>query len=80
MLLPFFIKKKISSSYRLSRQLLFWRFITICTLLTWLGACRIEYPYISLRQAIRITYFMYFVIGFLLNKLRKLLGSYPKYK
>nr|QCG71482.1 cytochrome b [Camaenella platyodon] len=39
-------------------QLFFWVYVVICILLTWLGACPVEEPYISLAQPISVLYFL----------------------
>lgn len=74
--LPFIKKKeRISSNlfYPLN-QLLFWVFITIVLLLTWIGARSVERPYIETRQFLTTFYFSYF----LLNRIVLFLwDSYP---
>jgi len=60
--LSIFLKKNINI-YSLLTQFLFWNFITICVLLTWLGACRIEYPYIFLSQVLSLIYFLFFLFN-----------------
>nr|AXS65509.1 cytochrome b [Elateroidea sp. 8 KM-2017] len=60
------IKKKLLSNkfYPLNKSL-FWIFCFNIILLTWLGACPVENPFILASQASTIIYFMYFPINFL---------------
>jgi len=71
-------KKLLMASYSLRYQFLFWRFLVSSILLTWLGACSIEYPYIVLRQIIRVVYFLFFILNLSLNKLSKAIGLIPQ--
>nr|YP_011004222.1 cytochrome b [Elthusa poutassouiensis]WPS93557.1 cytochrome b [Elthusa poutassouiensis] len=41
-------------------KLMFWSFVTVFFILTWLGACPVEAPYIILGQMMSFMYFMYF--------------------
>ncbi len=63
LILPF------SSSYKFqglctypARKLLFWRIVRTFFLLTWIGACPVEPPYVILGQALSVIYFSYFFI------------------
>lgn len=49
-------------------QALYWTFINIFILLTWIGAQPIEYPYVSLRQILSLLYFLYFLLLFISYK------------
>jgi ubiquinol-cytochrome c reductase cytochrome b subunit len=61
--LPFIKSFKINSSqFYFINQLLFWLFINIFIILTWLGAQPIESPFIFLSQLISILYFSFFLI------------------
>nr|YP_008854821.1 cytochrome b [Cherax monticola]AHA59403.1 cytochrome b [Cherax monticola] len=44
-------------------QLLFWTFVSAIILLTWIGACPVEDPYIFTGQTLTIIYFSYYVIN-----------------
>jgi len=47
-------------------KILFWVHINVWILLTWLGACPVEEPYIFLGQILSIIYFSYYFTRFLL--------------
>nr|YP_011010171.1 cob [Hermatobates djiboutensis]WPW46695.1 cob [Hermatobates djiboutensis] len=69
-MIPFTDKMKFQSkSYYPINQSMFWGFITIVILLTWIGARPAEEPYIITGQIITITYFMYFLINPMMLKL-----------
>nr|AXS65789.1 cytochrome b [Cucujoidea sp. 22 KM-2017] len=67
--LPFIYNKKMHSNnfYPLNKSL-FWLFIMIFWILTWLGAQPVEDPYILLSQIMTILYFSYFLINSLIYK------------
>jgi len=50
-------------------QLLFWFFVALVVLLTWIGARPVETPYILLGQIITALYFLFFIINPITNKL-----------
>nr|AAO18422.2 cytochrome b [Melipona bicolor] len=50
-------------------QFLFWMFINIFIMLTWLGGQMIEYPFTNLNNIFTILYFNYFIFSFMLNNL-----------
>lgn len=56
-------------------QLLYWIFINNFILLTWLGAQPIENPFITIRQILSLTYFIFFItlpiLNFLWNQILK---------
>lgn len=59
----FTIKNKLSSFYfNLKRKFLYWIFINIFVILTFLGAIPIEFPYVIISQIITIMYFSFFII------------------
>nr|QWV61266.1 cytochrome b [Dudusa sphingiformis] len=49
-------------------QILFWLFLIMIILLTWIGARPVETPYIFTGQMLTIFYFLYFIINPLINK------------
>lgn len=55
-----------ASIYLPLNKIIFWRFISICCLLTWIGARPVENPFILTGQIITIFYFSYFIINPLL--------------
>lgn len=48
---------KIGFYFNFLDRLIFWRFVVIFLILTWLGSCPAEIPYIKVRQIITILYF-----------------------
>nr|ALO77531.1 cytochrome b [Ciidae sp. GENSP01] len=64
MILPFTNKKSLNSNqfYPLNK-LLYWSFITIVILLTWIGARPVEEPYVMIGQVLTVLYFSYFLIN-----------------
>lgn len=68
-ILPFTFNKKIQGlQFYPLNQILFWFFIIIVVLLTWIGARPVENPYIITGQILTILYFRYFLINPLLRK------------
>lgn len=57
-----------SSQFYFPNQILFWIFLNIFFILTWLGAQPIESPYVNLSQLISILYFLYFFTNVFLFK------------
>ena len=47
-------------------KILFWRFIRICIILTWIGGMPVEDPYIQVGQITRVLYFRYYLLLFLI--------------
>nr|AXS65629.1 cytochrome b [Cucujoidea sp. 38 KM-2017] len=70
LILPFSNKKNMQSNqfYPLNK-ILFWSFISIVILLTWIGARPVEDPYILTGQILTIIYFSYYLINPLMYKL-----------
>nr|URW97637.1 cytochrome b [Lysmata sp. 1 LQZ-2020] len=63
-ILPFTHKAKFRSlTFYPLNQLLFWFFVSIVFLLTWIGARPVEDPYITTGQILTVLYFSYFVIN-----------------
>lgn len=57
------IKNKLASFYfNFKIKFLYWTFINIFMILTFLGAIPIEFPYVFIRQIITIMYFSFFII------------------
>nr|QGQ51714.1 cytochrome b [Eurythenes magellanicus] len=62
--LPYtFLAKMKSSSFYPPNKMLFWVFTVIVTLLTWIGMCPVEEPYVLTGQILTILYFLYFLIN-----------------
>nr|UZT27023.1 cytochrome b [Xyloterini sp.] len=62
--LPFTLKSKMQSSgFYPINKLMFWTFITIFMMLTWIGASPVEDPYIILGQSLTILYFLFYLIN-----------------
>nr|UNO53831.1 cytochrome b [Haemaphysalis flava] len=57
------MKNKFSSFYfNLNKKLLYWMYINIFVILTFLGAMPIEYPYVMMSQVITFMYFLFFIL------------------
>nr|YP_010704171.1 cytochrome b [Ptosima chinensis]WCO87664.1 cytochrome b [Ptosima chinensis] len=69
-IMPFSNKKKMMSTqfYPLNK-ILFWTFLTIVMLLTWIGARPVEEPYIIIGQLLTLAYFAYFIVNPLAAKM-----------
>nr|YP_001789013.1 cytochrome b [Phthonandria atrilineata]ACB20532.1 cytochrome b [Phthonandria atrilineata] len=68
-ILPFTFNKKIQGmQFYPINQILFWTFIMMIILLTWIGARPVEDPYIITGQLLTFFYFLYFIINPILNK------------
>ncbi len=52
----------------LKLKLIFWFFVRVFIILTWLGACTVEPPYINLRRVFSGFYFMYFLFVLIKGK------------
>lgn len=61
-LLPLATNKVAPSRARPGQKLIFWWFIRVFIILTWIGGIPVEDPYINLGQLIRVVYFVYFLI------------------
>nr|YP_010586535.1 cytochrome b [Psychomyia kalais]UZZ44349.1 cytochrome b [Psychomyia kalais] len=67
-IMPFTFNKMIKgSSYYLSNKILFYTFINIFLLLSWIGSKSVEDPFINLNQVISVMYFLYFFLYPILN-------------
>nr|AML26244.1 cytochrome b [Scydmaeninae sp. BMNH 1274313] len=61
--LPFLNLNKMNSiQFYPLNKFLFWMFINMFIMLTWMGTCPIEYPYIQLSQLLTPLYFIFFFI------------------
>nr|ASN65935.1 cytochrome b [Australicapitona hopei] len=70
MILPFYNMNKFQSlKFYPINQILFWAFLIIVILLTWIGMRPVEDPYILTGQFLTVTYFMYFILNPLMFKL-----------
>nr|DBA43765.1 TPA_asm: CYTB [Bombus sichelii] len=50
-------------------KFLYWWFINIFIMLTWLGSQMIEYPYVNLNMFFTLMYFLYLTFSFYINKI-----------
>nr|YP_009937448.1 cytochrome b [Trigonopterus porg]QNT26971.1 cytochrome b [Trigonopterus porg] len=67
---PFINKKKfLSTQFYPINKILFWSFLTVVILLTWIGARPVEEPYILTGQILALLYFLYFFINPLVSKM-----------
>nr|ALO76214.1 cytochrome b [Sarophorus sp. SAR01] len=68
--MPFINKKMMQSTqfYPMSK-ILFWMFLNILILLTWIGARPVEDPYIMIGQILTILYFLFYIINPLTMKM-----------
>nr|AEG25318.1 cytochrome b [Philotrypesis pilosa] len=62
MILPFNMSYKMKGFkfYWINKNL-FWLFLNLFIILTWIGACPVEMPYIIIGQIISLMYFIYFI-------------------
>nr|QVT10977.1 cytochrome b [Griseosphinx preechari] len=68
-ILPFTFNKKMQGlQFYPLNQMMFWFFIIMIILLTWIGARPVEEPYIITGQILTILYFSYFIINPILSK------------
>nr|YP_010591373.1 cytochrome b [Agriotes hirayamai]QEH58444.1 cytochrome b [Agriotes hirayamai] len=68
MIMPAFKKKMQSNQFYPINKILFWSYLSITILLTWIGARPVEDPYILTGQILTILYFAYFPILFISSK------------
>nr|UCU06765.1 cob [Campsosternus auratus] len=69
MIMPAFKKKIQSNQFYPINKILFWSFLSITLLLTWIGARPVEDPYIITGQILTVLYFLYFPILFISSKI-----------
>nr|ARH54089.1 cytochrome b [Aphodius foetens]QNV12160.1 cytochrome b [Aphodius foetens] len=69
-IMPFINKKKMQSmQFYPINQFLFWSFLSIVILLTWIGARPVEDPYIMIGQMLTLIYFTYYLVNPLISKI-----------
>nr|WRY72485.1 cytochrome b [Aguriahana wutyshana] len=69
MILPFSMKMKFKSiSFYPLSQYMYWTFIVLVTLLTWIGARPVELPFTTTGVILTVLYFLYFVLDPLMVK------------
>nr|YP_010354151.1 cytochrome b [Valvaribifidum huananense]UOG84809.1 cytochrome b [Valvaribifidum huananense] len=67
-ILPFSFNKKIQGmQFYPMNQIIFWFFLMITILLTWIGARPVEDPYIITGQLLTFFYFLYFLLNPIIN-------------
>nr|YP_010925409.1 cytochrome b [Figulus punctatus]WKD83633.1 cytochrome b [Figulus punctatus] len=70
MFMPFINSKAFQSTqFYPINKLMFWSFVSIISLLTWIGARPVEDPFIMTGQILTIMYFLYFIINPIIHKL-----------
>nr|ATZ69836.1 cytochrome b [Conus raulsilvai] len=68
-ILPFSHQAKFRSmAYYPANQVLFWTYIGIFFVLTWIGSCPVEAPYEQIGQGFTVLYFLYFILNPLVQK------------
>ncbi|WP_459503969.1 cytochrome b family protein, partial [Erwinia amylovora] len=69
-ILPFSHQAKFrSTSFYPVNQVLFWCYVTIFLILTWIGSCPVERPYEQIGQLFTGLYFIYFIINPIIQKI-----------
>nr|YP_009251323.1 cytochrome b [Hapsodrilus ignifer]AIQ80120.1 cytochrome b [Hapsodrilus ignifer] len=68
-IMPVFKKKMQSNQFYPVNKTLFWSYVSITLLLTWIGARPVEDPYIITGQILTVMYFLYFPVLFTASKL-----------
>nr|AZL93450.1 cytochrome b [Pristaulacus sp. ZJUH_2016030] len=64
LIFPFInFSKFYSLSFFPLNQMLFWSFVNFVIILTWIGMCPVEYPFIFIGQLFTMFYFLYFFIN-----------------
>nr|AZL93281.1 cytochrome b [Helorus sp. ZJUH_2016017] len=80
LILPIYnLNKYQSSTFYPFNKLLFWMFLNLCILLTWMGMKPVEIPFIFLNKMFTLMYFFYFLINPLINKLYEILMNNKLY-
>nr|QXP43574.1 cytochrome b [Xenopsylla cheopis] len=65
-IMPMYNKLFISNSFYFLNKIMFWFFMYIMILLTWIGTKPVEDPYIMMSQLLTILYFLYYIMNNLL--------------
>nr|WGT89742.1 cytochrome b [Sclomina parva]WGT89755.1 cytochrome b [Sclomina parva]WGT89768.1 cytochrome b [Sclomina parva]WGT89781.1 cytochrome b [Sclomina parva]WGT89794.1 cytochrome b [Sclomina parva] len=69
-ILPFTNKNKFQGlTFYPINQILFWSFVSILMMLTWIGAKPVEDPFILTGQILTVVYFMYFIVNPMMLKM-----------
>nr|YP_009485719.1 cytochrome b [Rhynocoris incertis]AVZ00855.1 cytochrome b [Rhynocoris incertis] len=69
-ILPFTNKSKFQGlTFYPMNQIMFWSFVSIMMMLTWIGARPVEEPFIITGQILTAVYFMYFIINPMMLKM-----------
>nr|AND96653.1 cytochrome b [Eurysternus inflexus] len=68
-IMPLYKKNMQSTQFYPINKILFWMFVNIIILLTWIGARPIEDPYIMIGQTLTIIYFIFFILNILTFKM-----------
>nr|AYU71305.1 cytochrome b [Eucnemidae sp. 4 ACP-2013] len=77
MIMPLLKKKMQSNQFYPINKMMFWSFLMISSLLTWIGARPVEEPFIITGQILTILYFLFFPLYFYMSKMwDKLLWKY----
>nr|ARO74694.1 cytochrome b [Mexistrophia reticulata] len=61
------IFKSVPASFNICYQVTFWLFIVVFLLLTWLGACPIEEPFLTLSKPLTVLYFTLLILMVLIS-------------
>nr|YP_010318772.1 cytochrome b [Asemonea sichuanensis]ULX45821.1 cytochrome b [Asemonea sichuanensis] len=68
---PFFMSHKFRNTYfYIFVKYLFWVFVTNWLLLTWIGACVVEYPFMEMGMIFSFLYFFMYMIFWLIYKVQ----------
>nr|DBA43583.1 TPA_asm: CYTB [Bombus fervidus] len=62
-----------NNKFYFMNKIMYWWFINIFIMLTWLGSQMIEYPYMNLNQIFTFMYFFYLILSFYINNIWDLL-------
>lgn len=63
-ILPFtYIQKSRGLQFYPLNQLIFWLFVSVCCILTWIGGCPVEAPYESIGKVFTWIYFIFYIIN-----------------
>lgn len=69
LIMPIFKKKIQRNQFYPLNKILFWRYLSITILLTWIGARPVEDPYIITGQILTVAYFAYFPVLYARSKI-----------